>query len=77
MRALTRKELRQYRGQDDAPICFACRGKVHDASGGRHWRGGVHWLVHGAGEDLTDALSGAPHGAELRQRLAVVGVLVD
>jgi len=77
MRAFTRGELRQYRGKNGAPIYFAYRGKVYDASESWHWRGGKHWLVHVAGEDLTDALAAAPHGEELLARLPVVGVLVD
>ena len=77
MRTFTRAELRQYRGEDGAPIYFAYRGKVYDASKSWHWRGGKHWLIHAAGEDLTDALARAPHGEDLLARLPVVGVLVD
>ena len=76
-RRFTREELRQYRGEDGAPIYFAYRGKVYDASESWHWRGGKHWLIHAAGEDLTEALGAAPHGADLVDRLPVVGVLVD
>lgn len=77
MRTFTREELRRCRGENGAPICFAYRGKVYDASASWHWRGGEHWLAHRAGEDLTEALAGAPHGEELLERLPVVGVLAD
>jgi predicted heme/steroid binding protein len=77
MRTFTREELRQYRGENGAPTYFAYQGKVYDASGSWHWRGGRHWLLHGAGEDLTEALAAAPHGADLLERLPVVGELVE
>jgi predicted heme/steroid binding protein len=77
MRSFTREELRRYRGENGAPTYFAYRGKVYDASGSWHWRDGRHWLVHAAGEDLTEALADAPHSEELLARLPVVGVLVD
>ncbi len=76
MRDFTTEQLRYYRGQNGAPVHFAYRGKVYDASGSRHWRGDKHWLIHGAGEDLTEALAAAPHGEDLLERLPVVGVLV-
>ncbi len=77
MRTFTREELRRYRGENGAPIYFAYRGKVYDASESWHWRGGRHWLLHAAGEDLTEALDTAPRGADLLERFAVVGELVD
>jgi predicted heme/steroid binding protein len=77
MRTLTREELRRYQGQDGAPICFACHGKVYDASKSWHWRGAVHQVSHAAGEDLTEALATAPHGIELIARLPIIGVLQE
>jgi len=77
MRTFTREELRNYRGQDGAPVYFAYRGKVYDASRSWQWRGGKHQVVHEAGQDLTESLADAPHGEDLLARLPVIGVLVD
>jgi len=60
-----------------APVYFAYKGKVYDASASWHWRGGKHQVVHGAGQDLTESLPDAPHGEDLLARLPVVGILVD
>ncbi len=77
MRTFTREELRKYTGEDGGPVYFAYEGKVYDASGSWHWRGGIHQVVHGAGQDLTEALADAPHGEDLLARLPVVGLLAD
>ena len=77
MRTFTREELRKYRGQNGAPVYFAYKGKVYDASASWHWRGGKHQVFHEAGQDLTESLSDAPHGEDLLARLPVVGILVD
>ena len=47
------------------------------ASASWQWRGGTNQVRHGAGQDLTEALSGAPHGEDLLARLPVIGELVD
>jgi len=38
-------------------------------------RYGRHQVAHNAGEDLTDALEQAPHGADMLERLPMVGTL--
>lgn len=48
---------------------FVCDGKAYDISGSALWKGGVHMVRHRAGEDLTEALKGAPHGADVFKRL--------
>jgi len=69
--------LRQRRGENGAPIYFAYRGVVYDASASWHWRGGRHWAAHPAGEDLTGTLAAAPHGEDLLARLPVAGALTE
>lgn len=55
----------------------AFEGKVYDVSSSFLWRQGRHQVFHEAGKDLTEALKGAPHGAELLQKFPVVGELVN
>jgi predicted heme/steroid binding protein len=76
-RRFTRKELARYNGRDDAPAFLACEGLVYDVSGSFLWQQGRHQVLHAAGDDLTDELAQAPHGADLLQKFPVVGVLVD
>jgi len=77
MRQFTAAELRTYNGKKGHPIYIACHGKVYDASDSFLWQNGVHMVTHVAGRDLTQELSQAPHGADLLQRLPLVGILVD
>jgi len=56
----------------DAPAYIAFKGIVYDVSGLRHWKDGLH-MKHRAGEDLTAALSKAPHGEEKLSTLRQVG----
>lgn len=77
MRTFTREQLAKYTGQDGGPVYFAYKGKVYDASESWQWRGGKHQVMHAAGQDLTEALEGAPHGEDLLARLPLVGELVD
>jgi predicted heme/steroid binding protein len=69
------KELAQYNGKDGAPAFIAYNGKVYDVSSSFLWRNGKHQVLHNAGEDLTDSLEQAPHGADLLERFPVVGML--
>ena len=76
-RSYTRKELAQNHGRAGAPALIAYQGKVYDASGNFQWQQGRHWATHSAGQDLTGALSLAPHGEDLLKRLKLVGWLVE
>jgi predicted heme/steroid binding protein len=77
MREFTRQELTTYNGQNGAPTYIAYAGKVYDASGSFHWKRGRHQVHHLAGLDHTGGLDQAPHGADLLERLPVVGILID
>lgn len=70
----TRAQLALRNGQDREEIWVAFEGLIYDASRSRHWRGGLHYS-HWAGQDLTEELRGAPHGAEVFRRLPLVGRL--
>jgi predicted heme/steroid binding protein len=41
------------------------------------WESGTHEFEHEAGEDLTDAMVDATHGADVMDGFPVVGILAD
>lgn len=64
--------LSGFDGKEGRPAYIAFKTDVYDVTGLKLWRGGTH-LRHKAGEDLTEALSKAPHGEEKLNSLKVVG----
>lgn len=56
---------------------MAYKGLVYDLSLSMLWDSGTHVDEHAAGDDLTEALEGAPHGEELIGLFPVVGRLKD
>jgi predicted heme/steroid binding protein/uncharacterized membrane protein len=74
--ALTQEDLSYNDGKEGRPALFAYNGKLYDATASRLWKQGVHMGRHNAGQDLTEALQLAPHGAEKMAAVAEVGTLV-
>ncbi|MBN1641109.1 MAG: hypothetical protein JXA09_07725 [Anaerolineae bacterium] len=70
---VTAETLPSFDGQAGKRAMVAVAGKVYDVTGSRLWREGVHVRQHRAGQDLTEAMRGAPHGAEVLERMPVVG----
>lgn len=77
MRKFGREELAEYDGKNGAPAYVAYEGKVYDVSESFLWRNGNHQVLHSAGEDLTENLKQAPHGADLLQGFPAVGILEE
>jgi len=77
MKRFTREELKKYNGRDNPKIYIAYKGYVYDVTQSFLWRGGKHQAMHYAGEDLTSALSLAPHGEEFITKFPRVGILID
>jgi predicted heme/steroid binding protein/CheY-like chemotaxis protein/uncharacterized membrane protein len=75
-RQFTSIELAKYDGKDGRPAYIVFKGKVYDATQSRLWRDGKHGAAHFAGNDLTEALTQAPHGEEVFPRLPIVGDLI-
>jgi len=73
MQKFTKEELARYNGKDGAPAFIAYQGKVYDVSRSFLWQKGRHQVLHHAGADLTDDLDQAPHGADLLERVPVIG----
>jgi predicted heme/steroid binding protein len=70
------EELALCDGNEGRPALFAYMGTIYDAGASRFWKQGNHMGRHQAGNDLTEVLSQAPHGAELVTKLLAVGRLV-
>lgn len=74
---MTSEELARHDGREGRSTYVAYKGKVYDVSESPLWQGGEHEGMHKAGADLTPMMEGAPHGAEVFARFAVVGTLED
>ena len=77
MTQFTAEELSRYDGKDGRPAYIAYRGRVYDVTESFLWKGGRHQALHSAGNDLTGDLDDAPHGADMLDRVPVVGTLVS
>jgi predicted heme/steroid binding protein len=64
--------LAAFDGREGRPARVAVLGTVYDVSALPRWRGGTH-IKHAAGNDMTDALTRAPHDATLLERALRVG----
>ena len=74
---MTPEELKRYDGKEGRPAYVAFRGKVYDVSESPLWVDGEHQGIHGAGQDLSDAMAGAPHGDEVFERYPVVAAFEE
>jgi predicted heme/steroid binding protein len=60
-------------GRNESRAVVAVSGKLYDVTESRLWRDGVHLRQHQAGQDLTEALKRAPHGAEVLDNVPLIG----
>jgi len=74
---ITAAALRRYDGAEGRRSWVAFEGKVYDVTESARWKGGRHFGKHAAGADLTEAFKGAPHGAEVFERVGSVGDLLS
>jgi predicted heme/steroid binding protein/uncharacterized membrane protein len=74
---MKKSDFQQFSGKDGKPSYIAYRGHIYNVSKSKHWENGTHMNSHMAGEDLTDALYGAPHGEEVLEKLEKVEILED
>ncbi len=76
MKEFTPEELATYDGKEGRPAYTAYQGKVYDISGSPFWEDGMHF-DHPSGKDLAEGMSSAPHGDEVFEDFAQVGVLIS
>ncbi len=72
----TPEELALFDGREGRQAFVGYRGKVYDLSASGMWGGGAHMQRHAAGNDLTPAITQAPHGEEKLAAFPMVGALV-
>lgn len=51
-------------GREGRPAWVRVGDRLYDVTASPRWKEGNHFRRHQAGQDLTDALAGAPHGPE-------------
>jgi hydroxylamine dehydrogenase len=72
---ITSESLPLLDGREGHKGVVAVDGKLYDVSDSQLWSGGVHLRRHQAGQDLTAAMKGAPHGAKVLDRVPLIGTL--
>lgn len=75
VRTFTSAELTQYNGNKNMPRYLSVSGVVYDMTNVPAWRSGSHQGGK-VGTDITQRLSGAPHGLNVLTKLPVVGLLI-
>jgi predicted heme/steroid binding protein len=73
---LTPEDLLLFSGREKRKALVAVNGRIYDVTGRNLWRRGIHPGGHHAGQDLTKAFTGAPHGKEVFERVVPVGRII-
>lgn len=71
----TAQELGRHNGRDEPTVYIGHGGFVYDVTASKFWKTGQHMKRHPSGVDLTAEIKGAPHGAEVLERVPKVGKL--
>ncbi|MBW1689710.1 MAG: CopD family protein [Deltaproteobacteria bacterium] len=74
---ITLEDLRHFDGAPGRPAYVAYEGKIYDVGSSPKWKEGRHFGKHSAGTDLTEAMGGAPHGAEVLENVRYVRELSE
>jgi len=74
---MTIEELAQFDGKDGAKAFVAIDGDVYEVTGDRKWLDGNHEEGMTAGRDLSEFISGAPHGYDILKQFTIVGKIVE
>lgn len=73
---LTPEELSYFDGKEGRPAYVAYDDRIYDVSKSHLWLDGIHMVKHVAGNDLGDALKGAPHKDEKLLSVPQIGKLL-
>lgn len=65
---MKKDDVRQYDGKNGNSAYIIFENKVYDVTDSKMWKNGIHMNRHKAGEDMTDFISMAPHGADLLEK---------
>jgi predicted heme/steroid binding protein/uncharacterized membrane protein len=76
LKEFTCEDLSKHNGKDQPTVYIAYGGTVYDVTASKLWKTGSHMKRHASGGDLTAEIAGAPHGAEILDRVSKVGVLL-
>jgi len=74
---ITRADMSYFDGTDGKPAYVLYQNKIYDVTASPKWKKGRHVGRHSAGTDLTEALAGAPHGAEVLKNVKYVGTVAE
>lgn len=74
---MTITELIQFNGKDGEKAFVAIDGSVYEVTGDRKWLDGNHEDGMSAGRDLSEFISGAPHGYDILKQFTIVGKIVE
>ena len=72
----THEDLALFDGREGRRALVGCGGNVFDLSSSRMWAGGAHVRRHAAGNDLTAAISQAPHDEKKLAAFPLAGTIV-
>ncbi len=77
MKVYDKTELGQYNGKAGKSAFVSVNGKIYDVTESKRWPQGSHMKRHQAGEDLSEDIKSAPHGADVLDRFQMVGMLQE
>jgi predicted heme/steroid binding protein len=75
--AITMANLAFFDGAEGKAAYVVYEKRIYDVTTSPKWKAGRHVGRHAAGADLTQALTGAPHGPEVFEKVRYVGELSE
>jgi len=74
MKEFDEETLSQFDGREGRPCYIAHGDRVIDVSASKLWKTGSHMKRHSAGNNLTQATLGPPHGTDVLDKYPQVGI---
>ena len=76
LKKFTLEQVKENDGKNGRTAYIAYKGKVYDVTDNYTWGDGEHFGEHQAGQDVTDGISGAPHGEDKLEVTVLIGELI-